>query len=74
MIPKLQTHIQEKNVSLFPTAVAEFKMSRLTLPQRNFVIELIQVKIVRFNLIKLLAKLFFRTEGNSETGAERYSL
>ena len=48
-----QTHFYEKIENLFPTAVAEFKMSRLTLPQRKFVIEFImkhdvQVKIVQF--------------------------
>ena len=39
IIPKLQTHLHDKNVSLFTTAVAEFKMSRLIFPQRKFVIE-----------------------------------
>ena len=66
IIPKLQTNIDDKNVSLFPTAVAEFKMLRLTLPQRKFVIEFmmkhIQVKIVDFNFTKLLMKLFYKTD------------
>ena len=60
IIPKLQRHIHDKNVSLFPTAVVEFKMSRLTLPQRKFLIVFIMKHdaskdFVGFNLIKLLA-------------------
>ena len=34
-IPKRHTYIHDKNLSLFPTAVAEFRMSRLTVPQRK---------------------------------------
>ena len=67
--------MHDKNVSLFPTAVAEFKMSRLTLPRKKLVIEfIIQVKIVGFNLIKILVQLFFGTEGNSVTDGEQFSL
>ena len=39
IIPKHQTHIHDENISLFPTAVAEFEMSHLTLQQRKVVIE-----------------------------------
>ena len=35
ILRKPYTHIHDTNVSLFPTAVAEFKMSRLTLPQKK---------------------------------------
>ena len=66
IIPKFQTHIHDEIVSLFPNAVAEFKMLRLTMPQRKFVIEFmmkhIQVKIVDFNFTKLLMKLFYKTD------------
>ena len=37
-IPKLHTHIHGKNMSLFPTAIAEFKMLRLTLPQKKILL------------------------------------
>ena len=37
IILELQIHIHDKNVSLFPTAVAEFKISHYY-AQRNFVI------------------------------------
>ena len=35
---------------------------------------MIQIKILGFNLIKLLVKLYFRTEGNSVTSGEQFSL
>ena len=37
--PQNSNNIHNKNVSLFPTTVTEFKMSRLTLPLRKIVIE-----------------------------------
>ena len=37
--PQTSTHIHDTNVSLFLTAIADFKMSRLSLQQRIFVIE-----------------------------------
>ena len=67
-MPKLQTHIHDKNVSLFPTAVAEFKISRLTLQQRKFVIEFIMKHDsrkyckIQFNKT-FVVYLYLRTEG-----------
>ena len=56
VIPKHQTHIHDKNVSLFPTAIAEFKMLHLILLQRKFVIEFMikhdSNKVCRFKLYK----------------------
>ena len=39
VILKLQTHIHDKNMSLFSAAVVKLKISRLTLSQKKIVIE-----------------------------------
>ena len=41
IIPKLQTHINDKYGSRFQTAVVKLKMSRLTLLPRKYMIEFI---------------------------------
>ena len=60
-----------QNVSLFPTDVAGFKMSRLTLPERKFVFEFMMKyyssEDYRIQLHKTFGRMFFSELGNSET-------
>ena len=76
IIPKLQSYIHDSNSSLFLPAVAEFKLSRLALPHRNFVNDfMMRVKIVGFDWIQLLENLFFQNcSVYSETGGEQFLL
>ena len=53
IIRKFQTHIHDKNVILFPTAVAEFKMSRLTLRQRNLLTTSLNVSLSSVILLSI---------------------
>ena len=59
IISKYQTHYQDWNVSLFPTAVAEFKLPRLTIPQRKFEIEFMMKHDSSKNCRIQLNKTFF---------------